>query len=114
MANAASRKQVDQAARREKGARHGELADLRSVMEQPRGRSLIYRLLAETGAEGVLAFSPNAMTLARDVGVQSIGHWLLSEVREACPELELTMRREAAILAQRADMQEELNDEHSD
>ena len=114
MANAASRKQVDQAARREKGARNSDLEDVRSVMAQPRGRALLLRVLRETGAEGVLPFSPNAMTLARDVGVQSIGHWLLAEIREACPDLELTMRREAATLAQRADLQEDVDNEQRD
>lgn len=114
MANAGDRRQVEQASRREKGARRAELDGIRFLMSEPLGRALAHRVLATTGTEGVVAFSPNAMALSRDVGVQSVGFWLLAEIREACPEQELIMRREAAARAQRAESQEELDDEQRD
>ena len=114
MGNANDRRQVEATARREKGARRGELEQIRFLMSEGLGRALMLRILTQTGAEGVLPFSPNAMTLARDVGVQGVGHWLLAELREACPELELKMRREAAERAKRAQDQEELDNEQSD
>ncbi len=108
MANAANRRQIEAASRREKGIRKAELDGVRYLMEAPVGRALAYRLLEQSGAEKPLPFQSNAMNLARDVGVQSFGFALLEEIREACPELELVMRREAAVLANRIDEQEEL------
>lgn len=110
MANANDRRQVQDTARREKGARKGELESVRYLMAAPIGRALAARLLEHTGTEGVVPFSNNAMSLSRDVGVQSVGFWLLAEIRAACPEQELIMRREAAERAERAAMQEELDD----
>lgn len=107
MANAANRKQLDARARQDKAARAAELGDVRMMMSDPRGRAFAYRMLTYTGVEGLLKFQSNAMSLAHDVGVHSVGRWLLDEIREACPEQELIMRREAAIVAQRAEMQEE-------
>jgi hypothetical protein len=101
---------VEAASRREKGARRNELEDVRQLMATPRGRSLAHRLLTVSGCDRALPFNANAMNLSHDVGVQEMGFFLLSEIREACPEQELIMRREAAILAQRADIQEEADD----
>jgi len=112
MANASDRKQIEAANRREKGARMAELADVKHVMSEPRGRAVVARLLERTGTDAPTPFSSNAMTLARDVGVKSVGEWLLLEVRAACPEQELVMRREAAILADRIARQDEVKDGH--
>ena len=111
MGSASDRKKVEQAGRRERGARVAELDGVRYLMGSPVGRALVARLLDVTGTEKAPPFSANAMTMARDVGVQSVGYLLLAEIRQACPEQELIMRREAALLAQRADMQEELDNE---
>jgi hypothetical protein len=111
MANAANRKAVEAANRREKGARNSELEDVRHLMSTPRGRSLTHRLLTVSGCDRALPFNANAMSLSHDVGVQQMGFFLLSEIREACPEQELVMRREAAILAQRAALQDEVDDD---
>lgn len=107
MANAANRRKVEAASRQERAARAAELQAVSNVMATPPGRAFVHRLLTMTGAERELPFSPNAMTLARDAGTQSVGYWLLAEIRQACPEQELVMRREAALLAQRAEMQED-------
>lgn len=114
MANLNDRRQVEAAGRREKGVRKGELEQVRFLMSTELGRALVFRLLDHTGADRALPFVPNAMNLAHDTGVQSVGHYLLAEVRAACPEQELVMRREAAHRAQRAEIQEELDNEQRD
>lgn len=114
MANANDRRDVEQAGRREKGARKGELEQVRFIMGDPLGRAWVHRFLDLSGADRAPAFSANAMNLARDVGVQSVGFMLLNEIREACPEQELVMRREAASRAKRAQVQEELDNEQRD
>jgi hypothetical protein len=112
MANASNRRAIEQAARQEKGKRASELREVQYLMMDPRGRSLAHRLMNEwTGADSPLPWSSNAMTLARDSGVQSVGFRLLQEIRAACPEQELVMRREAATLAQRAEMSEDVPDD---
>jgi hypothetical protein len=65
-------------------------------MSEPVGRALAWRYLQMTAADRAVPFSPNAMQLAHDNGVQKAGHWLLEEIRAACPELEPKMRIEAA------------------
>jgi hypothetical protein len=105
--NANDRRQVDEARLRDKAARASEIDEVRYLMSDPRGRSLVKRFLEATGVDRALTFQPNAMLLAHDVGVQKIGHWLLDEVRIACPEQELVMRREAAQRAARLTMQED-------
>jgi hypothetical protein len=114
VANANDRRNVEQAGRREKGERKGELEQVRYLMASALGRSLVHRILDFTGADRALPFVPNAMNLAHDTGVQSVGHYLLAEVREACPEQELVMRQEAAQRSKRANLQEELDHEQRD
>jgi hypothetical protein len=112
MSNANDRRQVEAATRREKGLRTTELDEVRWLMSEPLGRALAYRVLERTGAEAVVPFTANAMNLARDVGVQSVGFWLLGEIRAGCPEKETIMRLEAADRARRADLQDEVDNEH--
>lgn len=115
MANAADRRRVQDAARYEKAQVRTEIEQVRLLMSDPRLRAFVKRFLDMTGVDKAPAFSPNAMVLAHDTGVQSIGHWLLAQVRAACPEQELVMRQEAAALAQRAELQESADDdEHRD
>lgn len=103
---------VDAAARREKGAIASELSDIRFVMGDPRGRAWVWRVLERTGANQGVAFTPNAMELARLVGVQSVGNALLEALRVACPELEIVMRKEAAQRADRARLEQENDDDN--
>lgn len=111
MANAADRRKVEAAARDEKAQARAELEQVRLMMSDVRLRALVKRLLDMTGVDTAPPFSPNAMVLAQQNGVQSVGHWLLAQIRRACPEQELVMRQEAAALAQRAELQE-TSDEH--
>lgn len=111
MGSTNDRRAVEQASRREKGARRGEIESVRFVMSEPVGRALVWRIVERTNADRPLPFSTNAMSLSRDAGVQSVGFWLLGEVREACPEQEVVMRREAALRAERQTMAEEIEDD---
>jgi hypothetical protein len=113
VANAADRRKVEAANRREKGARRSETQDVIHVMSEVRGRSLMHRILEKTGCNAPLPFSPNAMNLARDVGVHSVGEWLLAEIRAACPQQEFLMRKEAATVAERIDIQEQADDDRN-
>jgi hypothetical protein len=110
MAHAGDRPSVQRAATRERAARKSELDQIRFLMREPIGRRLAQRLLDATGADRQPTFSPNAMTLAHDHGVRELGFFLLSEIREACPEQELVMRQETISLARRADLQDEVDD----
>ncbi len=87
---------VDKGAKREKYLRANELAAVRAVMGSPAGRAWAWRIIERSGANDGVAFTPNAMVLAEQVGIQSLGHAILAEIRLACPETELVMRREAA------------------
>lgn len=111
MGSTNNRRDVEQAGRREKGARRGELESVRFLMSEPVGRALAWRLIQRTAADSPLPFSTNAMSLSRDAGVQSVGFWLLGEIREACPEQEVVMRREAALRAERQTMAEDIEDD---
>lgn len=111
MGSTDNKRDVEQAERRARGARRGELDQLRYVMGEALGRAMIWRVLERTGAEVPLPFSTNAMSLSRDAGVQSVGFWLLGEVRAACPEQEVVMRREAALRAERQAMAEDIEDD---
>lgn len=115
MANAGDRRKVQDAARYEKAAKRTEVEQVRLLMSDIRLRAFVKRFLDMTGVDVAPPFNPNAMVMAQQNGVQSVGHWLLAQVREACPELELLMRQEAAALAQRAELQENVDDnEHRD
>lgn len=97
----------ERAASVEKGIRKGELAGVRYLMQDAVGRALAWRYLQVTGADRAVPFSPNAMQIAHDAGVQEAGHWLLAEIREACPEQESVMRKEARGRDERLTLAEE-------
>ena len=113
--NTNDRRAVQNARTREKEQRAQELEDVRFLMESPAGRRLAARILELTGCERLTPFTPNAMSLANDLGVQRTGFWLLGEIRAACPQLELVMRQETLKAAERAAMREEADEhEHDD
>lgn len=110
MSNAADRSAVQRSSARERAQRKGEIEEVRALMRDPIGRRLAARILRLTGVDDPGHFNANAMALARDHGVRSLGYWLLGEIREACPEQELVMRKESLTLAQRAELQDEVDD----
>lgn len=110
MAKTNDRAAVQLGATLEKAQRKAELDSVRFLMSTPLGRSLAHRLLDACGIDRRTPFQPNAMVLAHDHGTQELGYFLLDEIREACPELELVMRKESLVRAKRADLTQEVED----
>jgi hypothetical protein len=93
--NASDRKQVDNARKREKLRRDGELADLRSVLATIEGRRLVWRLLGKF-KWGQTTFDENPAQMAFNVGMQNAGNYLMSEIVEADQSKLLLMMQESA------------------
>ena len=90
-------------ARRERERRQAEAAeqarirkDVQKVMQLPESRRILWRFLQAVGYERS-AFSPNAMTQSRAIGLQEGGQWWIDMIREFCPEQESAMRAEARV-----------------
>lgn len=107
MANAGSRRSVKAASEREQIDMRTAIADLQAIMSTPRGRSFVMRLLLSTRVDDVPMYVSNAMDLARDNGMRTIGLALLSDIREHCPEQEFVMRSEQVERDRRAALAEE-------
>ncbi len=92
--NAADRKQVGSAEKREKLRRSRELEDLRVVMSTPEGRRVIWRLLSEFKVFGSVMRDgvERVMFLA---GKQDAGHLIQGEAIAASEALYLLMQKEA-------------------
>jgi hypothetical protein len=112
VAKTTDRQALQNARTREKADRRWELDGVRHLMSEPVGRALVQRLLEKTGVDRPIPFQPNAMVLAHDVGLQALGHWMLAEVRAACPELELAMRREYVAREQRSELEDEASNDN--
>jgi hypothetical protein len=106
-----NRESVQASKVREDGQRKTELDAVRQLMSTPPGRFMAWRLLDATGINRRFPYTPNAMNLAHDVGTREMGEWLLEEIREACPELELVMRNEHLQREKRAQLQEAVDNE---
>lgn len=83
------------------------IADLQAIMATPRGRSFVMRLLRNTRCDDVPMYVSNAMDLARDNGMRTIGLALLADIREHCPDQEFVMRSEQVERDRRAALAEE-------
>jgi hypothetical protein len=70
-----------------------EAKDFVWLMEGPRGRRIVYRLLSRCGVFRT-SFSPNAMEMARQEGLKQLGYWILSEIERLCPAFYTTMLEE--------------------
>ncbi len=114
MAKTNAQRDVDKAARRDKGRYASQLSETRVVMGTPQGRAWVWRLLEVTDVNQGVAFTPNAMELSRVVGVQSVGNAVLAEIRVACPEQEIVMRQEAAHRAAREALENEAPDDDNE
>ena len=106
-----NRADVQRTATLERAQRKTELDAVRHMMQTPLGRFMVWRILGETGCNRAIPFQPQAMVLAHDIGVRSMGEWLLEEIREACPEQELVMRQEALTREKRALLDAEQHDD---
>lgn len=92
--NAADRKQVGIAAKREKDDRELELADVRAVLSTVEGRRFLWRVMAHCRVFGSV-FDPQATQIAFNAGRQDVGHYLMSEVTTADEQRLLEMMNES-------------------
>lgn len=90
--NAASKKQVKDADRKEKRHRDDELNDLREVLSSGPGRRVLWRILSECSTFGSI-WHPSA-AIHYNSGKQDLGHWLMGEVSEANAESLFLMMKE--------------------
>ena len=90
--NAADKKQVKDARRKEKSERDRELLDIKNVLETESGRRLLWRMLARCKTFGTV-WSGSAL-IHYNAGQQDIGHWLLSEMNQSDPDSFLLMMKE--------------------
>lgn len=73
--------------------RKQEAADFVWLMNDPRGRRIVWRALAAAGVFQS-SFDPNAMTMAFAEGRRSEGLRTLARVHELCPDLYPIMMKE--------------------
>ena len=68
-------------------------ADLQWLMRTEQGRRIVHRFLERTGP---YQENPhlNALQMARQEGVRSVGTWLLGELLRVCPELYLALLKD--------------------
>lgn len=93
--NAADKKQVGTAAKREKLRREQELADLRALLELPEARRFLWRLMAHCKTFGSV-FSDARELTTYNAGRQDVGHFVMSEIVEADQAKLLVMMTESA------------------
>lgn len=73
--------------------RKREQSDLAKIMGQPEGRRLVWRILSEAGVYALSFAGMDHAQTAFNEGKRSVGNLLLKDIS---PEVELTMKREAA------------------
>lgn len=71
-----------------------EISDLKWLMGDKRGRRFVWRLL-ETAEPLKDPFNPQTSITSYNLGKQAYGKWLYAQLLEECPELFMTMGREA-------------------
>lgn len=96
--NAADRKQVGFAEKREKNDREFELEDLREVLKTAAGRRFVWRLLGKF-KWGQAVFDQDPGQMAFNAGIQNAGNFLVSEITEADDQQLLVMMQESQARA---------------
>jgi len=98
--NAADPKQVKAAAESEKLRADRDLDDMRVMLDNPIGRRVLERILAQCKVFG--SIKPNRGDPGSEIyylsGQQDLGHWLLAEIGKADPRAFLVMMAEKAKL----------------
>lgn len=84
VSNAASKKQVTEAVKKEKRSQNTEMNDLRVVLQTSEGRRVLNRILDKCGAFRSIWVSSAAIHY--NSGQQDIGHWLMENIGAASPE----------------------------
>lgn len=94
--NAADRKQVTDAKRREKSLEEREIGDFRTIVATRAGRRFIWRYLGRCGVfeSSFIPEQKEAATFFRE-GERNIGLQLLAEINRAQPEAYALMLKEA-------------------
>jgi hypothetical protein len=86
-------KDRQEAEARKRGVRETEIKDIKWLMSSPRGRRIMWRLIALAGTFQ-LSFDKNAMQMAFNEGNRNLGNQLFNEVMTLCPELYPVMEKE--------------------
>ena len=84
----------EEAEARARVLRETEIADVKWLMSSPRGRRLVWRLLAISGVFQS-SFDQNSMKMAFNEGRRNFGNQLFDEVMTFCPEMFPVMQRDA-------------------
>jgi hypothetical protein len=92
--NAADPKQVKNAGQREKALRRQELAELRWVLSDRRGRRFLWKHLSTCGIY-TTPYHPSGSTVYHNVGRGDVGRELLAQILEADQAAYLLMQQEA-------------------
>lgn len=94
--NAGDAGQVRKRARKADLQRQREMDDLSFTLADPRGRRLLWRILARAGVHRS-TFNINSLVMAHNEGGRNLGLWLESEIEAANPGAFLEMLREASV-----------------
>jgi len=92
--NAADKKQVKEAGRKERSKRWRELEDLRFVMSSPEGRRFVWRMINEICHYDQLSFQHSGSMTSFAEGERNIGRILKGDVHEAAFEEYQQMEKE--------------------
>lgn len=91
--NAADGRQVEEARRKEKDKRKGEIEDLKVVLASKQGRRVLWRVLKHCKVfESIWDASSR---IHHNAGRQDTGHFIMAEICSADEESLFTMMREA-------------------
>lgn len=100
--NAGSERQVRRAARTEAERDERFRDGLLGVMSSARGRAFVWGLLEEAGVYRSV-WADHGQLMARNVGKQDYGHWLLAELLDVDENLYQLMEREGRAFKRRED-----------
>jgi len=90
--NAASEKQVKEAAGKENRLRERELNEMRVILSTKEGRRFLWRLMGK--CKTFNSIYESSAKIHYNSGQQDIGHYLLAEIDQADPEMFFKMRNE--------------------
>jgi hypothetical protein len=90
--NAADRTQVERAERRVENERQQELQDIRTVLSSVSGRRLLWRIMEKCKTFSSV-WEPSAK-IHYNAGQQDLGHFIMTEIVDANPDLLFKMMRE--------------------
>lgn len=90
--NAADRQQVKSAKQKEESKRDGELNDIRSILNTPSGRRVMWRFISYTKIFQE-RWEPSAK-IHYDAGVRSVGLHIIAEINEASEDFFIEMMKE--------------------